>query len=61
MAWIPNPDDLPEVNHIDGVKTNNEYSNLEWVTTAQNLKHAFETGLMPELERNNLGQFIGVK
>ena len=34
-----------EVNHKDGVKTHNWYSNLEWVTSQQNSKHAFETGL----------------
>ena len=44
-AFIPNPDNLPQVNHIDGNKNNNAVSNLEWVTELQNTSHAWENGL----------------
>lgn len=44
-AFIPNPDNKPEVNHIDGVKTHNILSNLEWNTRAENMEHARRTGL----------------
>ena len=44
-AFIPNPDNKPEVNHIDGNRMNNHISNLEWSTRSENEKHAYDTGL----------------
>lgn len=44
-TFIPNPDQLPEVNHIDGDKSNNHVSNLEWCTKSDNQKHAHKLGL----------------
>lgn len=44
-AFIPNPHDKPQVNHIDGNKRNNSIENLEWVTNEENFVHSVESGL----------------
>lgn len=40
MAFIPNPEGLPQINHIDHCRDNNEVSNLEWVSAQGNMNHA---------------------
>jgi len=55
MAWIPQPADTVEINHIDGIKNNNHPSNLEWVSKARNVQHAFELGLNKPLRGSTNG------
>lgn len=46
-TFIPKPNDLDEVNHLDGNKYNNDISNLEWCDHSTNMKHAYRTGICP--------------
>lgn len=64
-AFIPNPENKPEINHRDGNKLNNDVSNLEWATRSENELHAHATGLKTESNlnvwRNKKGVSISYK
>jgi hypothetical protein len=47
-AFIPNPENLLEVNHKNGNKADNNASNLEWTTRSANAQHAMDNGLNPQ-------------
>lgn len=54
QLFIPNPNNLLEVNHINSDRGDNKVENLEWITRKDNLSHAMSEGYMT---RNELGQF----
>lgn len=53
QSFIPNPFNLPEVNHINGNKADNCVTNLEWISKSDNIKHAWKNGLKNQDGENN--------
>lgn len=58
LAFIPNPENKPCVNHIDGNKQNNHVSNLEWVTYSENTIHSFKNRLQIPSKGEDVGNAL---
>lgn len=53
QTFIPNPDNKPQINHINAIKSDNRAINLEWCTQSENMKHAYKNNLKSVKGENN--------
>lgn len=58
ICFVPNPENKPEINHLDSNKSNNRLSNLSWVTTKENVNYAYLVGENKDIGDNHHNSII---
>ena len=58
LVFLDNPDNKAQVNHKNGIKTDNSLDNLEWVTKDENTQHAVKTGLIKRGAQLNYSRLV---
>jgi hypothetical protein len=61
MAFIPNPENKPFINHKNGIRTDNSLANLEWVNQSENILHAYNCGLIKKKSKPVVDTCSGIE